>query len=538
MAQIDPALKQRATAAEKKREAFSALMKDIYRYAMPERDGWNSYALGADRSGRQVYDSTAVISTGRFANRLQQSLFPPQQTWCALDLPPEVKSADGAAVQLRDLELATHLVFGEITASNFDQSVNEWAMDLAAGVGCLLVENGRLSTGRAGAPLFRFQAVPAAMVAFDEGPQGTVEGVFVTQTLPARLVRRTYPDADIPDDLAQIERDTPEHLVELLQATVYDQDEDRWRMVIAERKGGEVLAERFYRTSPWIVTRWSKSPGEAYGRGPLAAALPDIRVLNKVMELYLAAASLDVYGVWTVADDGVVNTATLNIVPGAVIPVRSNGGAMGRTIDALRSGTNYAVAGELIERLQTNIRQILFDAPLPPEIQAGITATEIAVRQRQFQQDTGAFGRLQADAVTPLMVRLVDIADEAGLLAPKRFAWINRALRQNLLRVRSISPLAMAQDRADVEPVIAFLQAASALGPLGPQLIETGINMAAVGPWLAKRSGVPAELIPTADELAERQEQQQQQETTTAALQSPVLAQVAGNLAPAMQGNA
>lgn len=535
MAEIDQALKKRAEAAEAKRQAFSALMQDIYAFAMPERDAWKAYGLGQDRQAPRVYDSTAVIATARFANRLQQALFPPAQRWAMLALPPELARRDGGDVA-RDLEAAADLLFAQIHASNFDQVINEWALDLAAGVGCLLVENGRQSTRRPGAPLLRFQAVPSGLVAFDEGPLGTVEGVFVRQTLPARLVGRTYPDATLPRRLTEAARDEPERPIDLLQATVYDPEEDRWRMVVAERGDWQVLAERRYRTNPWIVTRWSKSSGEVHGRGPLAAALPDIRVLNKLMELYLASASLAVYGVWTVADDGVLNPATVRIVPGAMIPVRSNGGAAGPSIAPLRSGADFAVAQDLMERLQTAIRQTLFDTPLPPEIQTGITATEIMERMRLFQQDTGAFGRLQADAVQPLVLRCVDILEEAGLLAGERFAGLADLLRADEIRVRAVSPLAQAQDRADVQAVMGFIGGAASLGQMGQAVIERGIHLDRAGPWLAERTGVPAELIPTAEELAARARAAEEAEASRAALQSPVLAQAVGNLAPAMAG--
>ncbi|MFN7000503.1 MAG: portal protein, partial [Elioraea tepidiphila] len=526
------ALIRRVEVAERKRDAFAALMRDIYAFAMPERDAWNAYGYGADRQVK-VYDSTAVIAAGRFANRLQQALFPPQQRWAMLALPPEMARRDGGDVA-RDLDAATELMFAHIHASNFDQTINEWALDLAAGVGCLLVENGRQASRRPGAPLLRFQAVPSGLVAFDEGPLGTVEGVFVRQSIPARLVGRTYPDATVPPRVAEMARRDPEKPVELLQATVYDPDEDRWRMVVAERGEWEVIAERRYRTSPWIVTRWSKSPGEAHGRGPLAAALPDIRTLNKLMELTLAAASLSVYGVWTVADDGVVNPAAIRIQPGAVIPVRSNGGAMGPSIAPLRAAADFGVARELMERLQVAIRQTMFDTPLPPEIQTGITATEIIERMRLFQQDTGAFGRLQADAVQPLVVRVMDILDEAGLLAGPRFAGLAQLLRADEVRVRAVSPLAQAQDRADVQAVMGFLAGATSLGPIGQDIIARGVALDRIGPWLAERNGVPPDLIPTAEELAERERAVAERQSAEAAMASPVLAQAVGNLAPAM----
>lgn len=534
MATAPDALWRRIEKAERRRDAFAALMRDIYAYAMPDRDAWGAYGYGAERQVK-VYDSTAIIAAGRFANRLQQALFPPQQRWAQLALPPDI-AAQATADVSRDLEAATDILFQHIHASNFDQVINEWALDLAAGTACLLVENGRLATGRLSAPLLRVQAVPAAAVAFDDGPHGTVEGVFCTQKVPGRLIERLYPDARLPPDLARAVREAPEQEVELLQATIYDAAAEDWAMTLLHRASRQVLAERRYRVSPWVITRWSKSPGEAHGRGPLAAALPDIRLLNKLMELYLRAASFAVTPAYTVADDGVLNPAAIRLVPGALIPVRSNGGALGPSIRPLEQPASFAVSQDLIERLRTGIRQTLFDDPLPPEVQVGLTATEVIERTRRFQQDTGAWGRLQADAVVPLVLRCLQILDEAGVFAAPRFQGLVQAVRRDMVRIRPISPLAMAQDRADVQTVLGFVQAAVALGQPGAELLAMGLDMRRAGRWVAQKQGVPAELIPTEQELAARAEAAAAAEQAKQALASPVLAQAVGNLAPVLTG--
>ncbi len=54
-----------------------------------------------------------------------------------------------------------------------------------------------------------------------------------------------------------------------------------------------------------------KVAGEIYGRGPVITALPDIKTLNKVKELVLKNASLAIAGVYTAADDGVLNPNTI-----------------------------------------------------------------------------------------------------------------------------------------------------------------------------------------------------------------------------------
>lgn len=528
------AILRRAEAADRKRAAFAAVMRDVYALAMPDRDGWNAYGYGADRHV-QVFDSQAILSTARFANRLQQALFPAQQRWAQLELPPELALRPGAETLARDLEAATEILFAHIHASAFDQAINEWALDLAAGTACLLIENGREVSGRPEAPLLKVTAVPAVSVAFEEGPTGTVEAVFWRQRPSARLVRRLYPDARAwPEAVRRAEREQPDAEVPLLAATIYDAEDGAFVLRVIAEADKAVVVERRYRTNPWIVTRWSKSPGEIYGRGPLTAALPDIRMLNKLAELHIRALNFVVTPMFTVADDGVTNPDTVRLVPGALIPVRANGGPLGPSIEPLRPPAELGISAEMMDRLRTTIRQALFDEPLPPEIKTGISATEIVERIRAFQADTGAFGRLMADAVTPIVTRCLDILESAGAFDPERFGGLLRAVQDDAVRIRPVSPLALAQDRADVQSVMQFLTGAATLGQAGAELLRSGLALERAGAWLARKQGVPAELIPTPEERAAERQAAAQAEAERAALASPVLGQIAGGMAPAV----
>lgn len=527
------ALLKRAERAEAKRQAFARLMQDVHAFALPERDSWNAYGYGAERTVK-VYDSTAVVSAARFANRLQGALFPPQQRWARLTLPPELADEDAAQDVQQDLEAATAKLFAHVHASNFDVAANEWAQEMGAGTACLLVENGRLATKRTRAPLLRFQAVPAGLVGFDEGPFGAVEGVFYRQKLPARLVRRTYPDAkDMPDSITKAEKDDEEKDIQLLQATYYDAADDVFRFEVVETGDKARIVERRYRTMPWVITRWTKAPGETHGRGPLTQALPDIRTVNKLVELMLKAGSIAVSGVWTAVDDGVLNPATVRLVPGAIIPVRSNGGSFGPSLRGLDFPGSFELNEALQEKMQTRIRQVMFDNPLPPEVEVGLTATEVIERVRRFQSDTGAFGRLHTDAVQPIVVRCMDILDEAGELAGERFAGLMDLLRQDAVRVRATGPLSAAQDQADVQAVMQFASGTAAMGEFGARLQQAGLNPDRAGRYVAERMGVPAQLIPNKQELQRQQEGAAENAQTAAMLQSPAVAQVAGAVAKA-----
>lgn len=532
MAAMDvEALLKRAERAEQKRAAFQALMQDCYAYAMPERDAWNAYGYGEDRQVR-VFDSTAIVATARFANRLQDALFPAQQRWARLSLPPALAANPKAQEVQQDLEQLSALTFRHIHASNFDQAVNEWAQDLAAGVGCMLVEDGRLAQRRSAGPRLRFQAVPSALVAFDDGPQGNVEGVFFSQRVPARLLKRTYPDATgIPPSIAKMEREDPDKDLPLLQATYFDAEDDTWRFEVLLRDTRARIVQRKYRTCPWIVTRWTRAPGESHGRGPLTQALPDIRTLNKLTELLLQSASLAVGGVWTGLDDGVLNPDTVRILPGMIIPVASNGGARGKSLMPLEFPGSFQLSEIMQDKLKTTIRQILFDDPLPPEIKAGLTATEVTERVRRFQRDTGAFGRLQTDAVMPLVARVLDILDQAGEFADQRFRGVMDAVKSDAVQITATSPLAQAQEQTDVQAVMQVVGGLLAAGPAGEAMMRSAINLERAGRFVAERAGVPHQLIPTDAELEAQTQADQAAREEAMLAQSPAAAQVAGAVA-------
>jgi hypothetical protein len=533
MAAMDvEALCKRYDRAEVKRSAFAALMQDCYAYAMPERDAWSSYGIGQDRNA-VIYDSTALVAVPRFATRLQTALFPPQQRWAQLAVPPEYAAGDDDAVQeLRvNLEAATERMFRHIHASNFDQAVAEWGQDLAAGVGCMMIEDGRFGQRRRRGPRLRFVVVPSALIAFDEGPFGTIEGVFFKQIVKARLVERTYPDATLPRAVTDLARDEPDADVELLQCTYYDPDDDAWRLEVLVQKDKERIVQRRYRTNPWVITRWSKAPGETHGRGPLTQALPDIRTVNKLQELALKSGALGVSGVWTAVDDGVLNPDTIRIAPGVVIPVASNAtGGRGPSLKGLEMPANFQMNEVMQDKLKTTIRQILFDDPLPPEIQAGLTATEVVERVRRFQADTGAFGRLQAEAVVPIVARVLDILEEAGELAAPELKGLVQALQEELIHIVATSPLSLAQDRADVQAIFSVIMGLAQMGDLGLQLLQRMLDMDRTATFIAERSGVPAVVIPTAKELRARQDKADAAAQQQQMLKSPVVGQAVGAL--------
>src|SRR3990167_1888785 len=236
------------------------------------------------------------------------------------------------------LELITEQFFAVIQASNFDMSNNEALLDLAIGTAVMLVLEGTLDK-----PV-QYIAMPAPQIYLEEGPWGSVIGVYRLHHLELRNIPLQWPDIKItslPDTLQQDMKDAKkaEKKVQLLESCYMETDAgtkaEKWCYDIVLMKEKKRILERNYEENPWIVARWIKVPGEVYGRGPVIQALPDIKTINKLRELVLKNAALHISGVYTGVDDGILNPNTVTIRPGVVIPVASNGGTRGPSLQRL-----------------------------------------------------------------------------------------------------------------------------------------------------------------------------------------------------------
>tara|TARA_A100001201_G_scaffold108571_1_gene92879 strand:+ start:16 stop:879 length:864 start_codon:yes stop_codon:yes gene_type:complete len=228
-----------------------------------------------------------------------------------------------------------------------------------------------------------------------------------------------------------------------------------------------------------------KIPGEVFGRGPLVSALPDIKTLNKTLELLLKNASIACAGVYTAADDGVVNPSNIRIQPGSIIPVARNGGPQGASLAPLPRSGDFNVSQIVINDLRMNIKKTLLDDTLPPDNMSARSATEIVERMKELAQNMGAaFGRLITETMVPIIRRTLFIMDQKGM--------IQLPLKVNGLEVKvtPVSPLAKAQNLEEVNEVMQFFQIANALGPGGVAEVKPD----AIATFIGDKLGVPSEL--------------------------------------------
>jgi|TARA_R110002126_G_scaffold177667_2_gene326615 hypothetical protein len=511
-------IKKRYRIAEADKEQWRSIYEEAYEYCLPMRNMYDGYyegnAVGQDKMKR-IFDSTAIHSTSRFANRIQSALFPPQRSWCRLttgtDIPPE------RMIEVQQiLDDYTEKMFNVMNQSGFDLAMGEFLLDLAIGTSVMLIQAGDEMT-----PI-RYTAVPSYQICFEEGANGTVSTVYRKMKRPFDVIIKEFPDATIPDELAVKYRENPNKKVELLEAT-YEKDGFIYYCV-STMEGDNKLVSRTLKGMPFVISRYMVASNEKMGRGVALMALPDIKTLNKVTELTLKNASISIGGVFTAVDDGVLNPQTISIQAGSVIGVSSNGGARGASLAPLPRSGDANMSQILTNDLRANIKRMMLDDEIAPENMSARTAIEIQHKISSLSENMGAsFGRLISETMTPIVRRTLELMDELGI--------IELPLKIDGLQVKivPISPLAMASNKDKVNDVLTFLQMTQQMGVVGGSLLK----MDAVGDYIADHLGIPSSLRTTPEErqqimqqtmeLAQQQMEQQQGQMPPEQGQNPEL---------------
>jgi hypothetical protein len=518
---------KRSEAAWKRQSNWHSLYRDAYKYGMPQRNGFDQVAEGQSKGALEVFDSTAVVSVPRFASRLQDNMCPAFQRWCKFEAGPLVPEAQKTKVN-KILQMVEERFFAVLDGCNFNTAFHEFGQDLCAGTAVMLVEE---DVGKARSSIVRCTAISQDEIAIEEGPHGSVQGFYQRPKVAVRNIEQTWPDAVLPASLAEkkAQADTAGEEVQLDVCVYYDPDKDcyEYDVIFVPEKVSILRKPRKYYECPYICVRWMKASNEVHGRGPLLQALPDIKTLNKLIELTLKNASLAVSGVYTGVNDGAFNPNTVKIVPGAVIPVGSNGGVRGPSLQPLKSSADFNVEQLVAEELRMSIKKMLLDNTLPPDTGPVRSPTEIAARLKELASDIGAaFGRLMVEFIQPFVQRVLGIMSRNGMLADIGEVKITGSL----VALKVTSPLARLQNSQDVEAVLNWL---AMIGQLGPELVALGVKVEDLPEWFGQKLGVDATLIREQDEKAVLQQkvtemiaqqvaaQQQEQQPRTQAKPAP-----------------
>lgn len=479
-----------AKMAFEQRQNWMTLYETAYRYGIPNRQTFTRTQEG-ERKGLEVYDATGAIAARELANTLQSELFPPYKNWMALQAGPLVPEDMKKPVN-DALQDVTEQLFAVLHhRSNFNQSIGELLIDLIAGTGAMMVQKAPPYSDL----MVNYTTVPISSVAILEGADGMVADVYRKHRPMVSLVQQIWPEAKIPEDLAELAKEKPHEKTEVWDALYRSDNGTIYYDVIWEKDGTRMLSTTPRSGSPWVVARWSKTPGEQMGRGPLLDALSDILTLNKVIEFVLQNAALSIAGPYTVVDDGVLNPRNVRIAPKQMIKVaRNSGHPQGPSIEPLQTSREFDVSAMVMEDLRMQIKQAMLSNTLPPLTGEVRTATEIMQRIVKLAKETGAaFGRIMAELVTPVVQKTLDIMLMEGLIKHPALEGNGIKIGGNNIEIVMTSPLAQLQNMDEVERFTNAVQVTTAL--FGPQVAMLAYNAEFAGTWIGQQLGVDEDLM-------------------------------------------
>lgn len=471
-------LMTRFRAAGKVRAEWESLWQECYDFALPQRGGFLSVLSPGKRRTDRIYDATAMDAADQLAASLLANLTPSWSQWFGLKPGPDL--SDSEAEKLAPvLERAARTIQDHFDRSNFAVEIHQCYLDLiVGGTASLFFEENEPGAFSA----FRFSAVPLSQIVLEEGESGYLDGAYRTLDLTVEQMRERYPLAELPTDLIRKSQRDPQERFKVLEAVIPDGLAYAYKACLLD-VGREVLllAEGRFEQSPFISFRWLKSPGEIYGRSPIMKALPDIKTANKVVELILKNASIAVTGIWQADDDGVLNPANIELVPGSIIPkaVGSQG------LQPLDMPGRFDISQLVLDNLQARIRHALLADKLAPIASPRMTATEVLERAAEMSLLLGAtYGRLQSELLTPLITRAFAILRRRGEVP-------DIALDGRLVALDYRSPLARSQGQRNVQNTLSWITSVMAMG--GDAALA--VDLPAAARFLGDALAVPSDLI-------------------------------------------
>lgn len=483
MEHIDKILRRYKKAKNAYHEYYSVL-KDCYTYALPDRGYFDTLSSG--KRTTKIYDSTAILGIGTYADKVQQNIVPPWRKWFMLIPGSGIEKELHEQIQPA-LDKITDIIYDNINHSNFNTVINEALQDVAISTGVITCEEGDGEES-----YLTFKSISLEEVVFEQSQSGIIENFFREYKIKVREIEESIIGAKLTPSLKKIMAEDENAEITLIEAVI--KEKKKFKHCIIFEKDKEYVFETLDDSSPYIAFRERVTSKGLYGMGRIIQLLNDIKVLNKIQEMDLQNAGLAISGVYTATDDGVLNPYNVRLIPGTVIPVGSNNTA-NPSLRALERSGDFNVAQIKIDQKQELINKTLFGTPLGSITKTPVrTATEIDQRANEtFEMTSAAFSRFQTELLERLIKRIVDVLQKAGRIAPV-------VVDGNEITIKFTSTLARQQDQQDVSVIVNYAQTLAATG-IPPQDIGRKVKFENVPNYIAENMGFPSELIRSEEEV-------------------------------------
>lgn len=508
------------------RSLFETLWEDLGRYIIPGKRNIRTTELPGEDLNFDLYDNTAIHANELLAAALHGLLTNPNSEWFELITgDDELDSQDHIKKYLQKITTQIHHV---LNATNFQTEVHEFYLDLGCfGTATMSIEEDDLDD-------VRFCTKFIRDVYIEEDSKGNVVELYLVYMWTARQIMSEYGEKYMTEELMKAHKDNNNKRFKVVHAiypAAYEHGEGK--ADIAKAKGYNYISkhvvldhkkeikESGFKSFPFSVSRWSKASGEKYGRSPGMVALPEAKVLNKMVETTLIGAQKQVDPPLQAPDDGFITD--VNTYPGGITFYRAGSQDQIRPIF---NNANVDFGFQAIQEKQTKIRDAFYTNQLSVTGNTAQTATEVNQKvQENFRFLGPLTGRQHHEFLRVVVDRVVDILFTRGKLKVED---VPSELKGKRTTARYSSYIAKAQRMGEGQSILQAVQALEPFVNANPNVVDN-LDGDAAARRIWSIFGAPQELLHDKKDVekirkakAEAQQemiaqQQQQQQVDTVA---------------------
>jgi hypothetical protein len=498
-------LKNNLSRLMEKRSTWESHWQEIADLMLQRKAEITKERARGDKRSTQIFDATGIHSLELLAASLHGMLTSSANRWFSLRYKEAVLNEnDEAREWLEDSIDKMYLAFAR---SNFQQEIFENYHDLIAfGTSCLMVEEDEDD-------IIRFSARHIKEIYIEENKKGLIDNVYRKFKLTVDQAIQKFGAENLSKEINNTYKSNPYDEVEICHIvrprSIYDgskQDKKnmKFQSIYFEHGTDHVISVGGFNENPYVVSRYLKSSTEIYGRSPSMNALPDVKVLNKMVEHGLKASAKMIDPPLLVPDDSML--APVRMTPGSLNYYRS--GSRDR-IEPLNIGQNTTVTLNAENARREAIARMFHVDQLQIQSNRTMTATEVLQRNEEKMRILGpVMGRIQSELLEPMINRVFSI-----MLRNRLFREAPPILANQEIDIEYVSPMALAQKGQELQNVMRGLELFGSLSqtmPVMDYIDENGLVK-----QLVQTLGLPARMIKSDKEVQgirmERQEAQQQQ---------------------------
>lgn len=521
---------------------FRTSWQELKNYLSPNHAEITSTASLGSKMTQYLFDSTGAVKAKLLASTLTATIWPPSQATFRLTMR---QAALNRFKDVRDwLDDVADITRLAMTQSNHLVELHRtFEEQVVFGTASLFIEPS--DAGYAGAfGGLRYRALPIGSYTIGEDADQRVNELIRRFPMSLEALVAKWPDAAKLDAVKKMQDKDGDEPVYVLHSVYPRTDRKPSRKTAAHMPSGScyvllassgeqapiLLDEGGFEEFPYAVSRWDKVLGEVWGRGPSWLALPDIKTLNRAVEVWLGTVGKNLDPPLLLDDDSIVGGGTLSLEPAAMNFRRPDS-----KIEPLESRHRLDIAVEAFNRLEAKISETLFADALRLRFKPEMTATEVVALQEEMLRLLGpSAASTLVDLTSPDIERTVAILERAGQLPPTPQELLDY---EGDIDIEYEGPLARAQKSNDLiamDRTVAFVGNLVATSQK-PELWDN-LNLDEQVQHYAQIAGSPGATIRGPEQREQIRTARQQAEQAAAKLNAMAqMAEAAGKAAPALK---